>query len=404
MEGFAKNQDDAEAQALLQKFFKKLPLKRKILNTADAKFAGTKKSNECTLILTDGDLFHHFALGGLRILGFNQYGVFSIDRNVIDIRQTTLDQIMANAEVKNLLKILGLQCEKKFETVGDMKSLRYGRLMMMTEPNENGSYFKALVIYLFSQKWPSLLRLPFLEECIFPTARAKWLIRSNPWICHSFYSLPEFQEWKMCNPHSHWNFRVKRCSEINSWTFEEASDWFSDIKRHRITFRHDGNCDDEAIQLVFSKDWTKIQKLLADTIEEVIRGQELGLPVLYLIEKNTKQVSYRDFIVKELVLFLLMESEFSIPSLVDGLTLNQRKVLYTYIVKHDKWMTVYNLAHSVMEHSAFTYPWIGVNALAHTIICMAHNFVGTNNINLFSPLGLFGSRLKVRICSIFNEK
>ncbi len=46
----------------------------------------------------------------------------------------------------------------------------------------------------------------------------------------------------------------------------------------------------------------------------------------YLYNKETRQVTFSDFINKELVLFSNADNERSIPSLVDGLKPGQRKV------------------------------------------------------------------------------
>lgn len=46
----------------------------------------------------------------------------------------------------------------------------------------------------------------------------------------------------------------------------------------------------------------------------------------------------------------------------------------------------------VSEHSAYHH---GEQSLASTIIGMAQNFVGSNNINLMYPGGQFGTRAQV---------
>lgn len=46
----------------------------------------------------------------------------------------------------------------------------------------------------------------------------------------------------------------------------------------------------------------------------------------------------------------------------------------------------------VSEHSAYHH---GETSLAGTIVGMAQNFVGSNNINLLSPEGQFGTREQV---------
>lgn len=53
--------------------------------------------------------------------------------------------------------------------------------------------------------------------------------------------------------------------------------------------------------------------------------RELGMPEIYLYNKDTTKVSYSEFVHKELILFSNMDNERSIPSLVDGLKPGQRK-------------------------------------------------------------------------------
>lgn len=50
---------------------------------------------------------------------------------------------MENAEINNIVKIVGLQYKKKYATMEDLKSLRYGRLMIMTDQDQviNKFYF-----------------------------------------------------------------------------------------------------------------------------------------------------------------------------------------------------------------------------------------------------------------------
>ena len=77
----------------------------------------------------------------------------------------------------------------------------------------------------------------------------------------------------------------------------------------------------------FSKDCVEDRKQwLTEWMEECKRRKELGLPEMYLYEKDTHEVSFKDFVNKELVLFSNLDNERSIPSMVDGLKPGQRKV------------------------------------------------------------------------------
>ena len=101
------------------------------------------------------------------------------------------------------MKIIGLQYKKKYETTDDLKTLRYGRLMLMTDQNQDGSHIKGLVINFIRQSWSSLLHLPSLNKFITPIVKATKGKEEKP-----FYSLPEFEEWK--NEAPNWpSYKIK---------------------------------------------------------------------------------------------------------------------------------------------------------------------------------------------------
>ncbi|KAF8771264.1 DNA topoisomerase 2-alpha like protein [Argiope bruennichi] len=360
---------------------------RGIPKLEDANDAGTKNSIDCTLILTEGDSAKSLAVSGLGVVGRDKYGVFPLKGKILNVREASHKQILENAEINNIIKIMGLQYKKKYESVDDLKTLRYGRLMIMTDQDQDGSHIKGLLINFIHHNWPSLLRLPFLEEFITPIVKAT---KGKEEKC--FYSLPEFEEWKAETPN--WNkYKVKYYKGLGTSTSKEAKEYFSDMKRHRIRFHYSGTEDDNAIQLAFSKKMVDMRKeWLTNGMEERKRRRELGLPELYLYDKNTTAVTYNDFVNKELILFSNMDNERSIPSAVDGFKPGQRKVLFTCLKRNDKReVKVAQLVGSVAEQSAYHH---GEQALAGTIIGLAQDFVGSNNINVLLPVGQFGTRLQ----------
>lgn len=353
----------------------------------DANDAGTKNSVDCTLILTEGDSAKSLAVSGLAVVGRDKFGVFPLKGKILNVREATHKQILENAEINNVIKIMGLQYKKKYESVEDLKTLRYGRLMIMTDQDQDGSHIKGLLINFIHHNWPSLLKLPFLEEFITPIVKAT---KGKTEL--SFYSLPEFEEWKS-NTDDWQRWKVKYYKGLGTSTAKEAKEYFTDMMRHRIKFKYQGGEDDRAIELAFSKKMIDQRKeWLRNGMEERKQRRELGLPELYLYGKDTRNITYEDFVNKELILFSNMDNERSIPSLVDGLKPGQRKVLYTCFKRNDKReIKVAQLAGSVAEHSAYHH---GEVSLMSTIINLAQNFVGSNNINLLQPIGQFGTRLQ----------
>lgn len=82
-----------------------------------------------------------------------------------------LPQIIGNEEIKNIIQILGLQYGKKYGTPAELKTLRYGRLMVMADQDQDGSHIKGLVINFVHHNWPGLLQHGFIEEFITPIVK-----------------------------------------------------------------------------------------------------------------------------------------------------------------------------------------------------------------------------------------
>ncbi|XP_053982250.1 DNA topoisomerase 2 isoform X2 [Hylaeus volcanicus] len=352
----------------------------------DANDAGTGRSLECTLILTEGDSAKTMAVSGLASIGRDKYGIFPLRGKILNVREATHKQILENVEINNLIKILGLQYKKKYETRDDLKTLRYGKMMIMTDQDQDGSHIKGLLINFIHHNWPSLLKVNFVEEFITPIVKAT---KGSEVL--SFFSLPEFQKWKTETSNFH-TYRIKYYKGLGTSTAKEAKEYFQNMTRHRILFRYDGDQDDQNIIMAFSKKCVDQRKdWLTNYMDETKRRKDIGLGERYLYQKDTRTVSFSDFINVELVLFSNYDNVRSIPNMIDGFKPGQRKVLYTCLKRNDKReVKVAQLAGSVAEHSAYHH---GEVSLMSTIIGLAQNFVGSNNINLLQPIGQFGTRL-----------
>ncbi|KAK0396121.1 hypothetical protein QR680_001575 [Steinernema hermaphroditum] len=353
----------------------------------DANDAGTKNSHLCTLILTEGDSAKTLAVSGLGVVGRDRFGVFPLRGKMLNVREASIKQISDNAEINALLKIIGLQYKLKYESDDEVKSLRYGKIMIMADQDQDGSHIKGLVINFIHNKWPALIRRNFIEEFITPIIKAT---KGKEEL--SFFSIPEYVEWRQNNDNWH-TYRIKYYKGLGTSTSKEAKEYFSDMIRHRIKFQYGGPNDDEAVDLAFSKKKIEERKVwLTRWMETRKHRREQGLIEDYLYDKETRAVTFSDFINKELILFSNTDNERSIPSLVDGMKPGQRKVLFTCFKRADKKeVKVAQLAGAVGEMSAYHH---GEQSLMMTIVNLAQDYVGSNNINLLLPIGQFGTRLQ----------
>lgn len=161
-----------------------------ITKLEDANLAGTRRSRECTLILTEGDSAKALAISGLGKVGRDRYGVFPLRGKLLNVRDASHKQIMDNAEINAIKKILGLQHGKVYDGV---ESLRYGHLMIMTDQDHDGSHIKGLIINFVDHFWPGLLKVKgFLQEFITPIVKVENSRKEQK----SFFTLPEYEKWR----------------------------------------------------------------------------------------------------------------------------------------------------------------------------------------------------------------
>lgn len=344
----------------------------------DANKAGTREGWKCTLILTEGDSAKGLAMAGRAIVGPDEFGVFPLRGKLLNVRDASIDQIQKNSEIQNIKKFLGLQHKREYE---DTKSLRYGHLMIMTDQDHDGSHIKGLLINFLQCTFPSLLRIPeFLIEFITPIVKVYKGDPKHPTKSKSFFSMPEYQEWKEAHKHER-GWEHKYYKGLGTSSTDEGQAYFQDLDRHLKEFHTMKEGEDKLIELAFSKK-------KADERKEWLRQFKPGT----YLDHSASKITYTDFVNRELILFSMADNIRSIPSVVDGLKPGQRKILHVCfkrkIVKDRK---VADIAGLVSGSTAYQH---GEASLQQTIVGLAQTFVGANNINCLEPSGNFGSRLQ----------
>jgi DNA topoisomerase-2 len=339
----------------------------------DANKAGTAQSGKCTLIVTEGDSAKTLAVAGLSVVGRDHYGVFPLRGKCKNVRDSSVAQLTSNQEFNDLKKILGLQQGKEYTSVSE---LRYGRLMIMTDADNDGSHIKGLILNMIHYFWPSLLKLNFVVSMVTPIIKASKGSESK-----SFYTDSAFRTW-YGDGKAGW--RIKYYKGLGTSTSAEAREYFKKIQDLTVKFDVDTMTDDSII-LAFDKKKADARKtwLLESTAKEASE-----LEVSY---GKVKQLDITDFVHKDLVNFSLADLKRSIAHMADGLKPSQRKVMFSCFQKNlTAEMKVAQLAAYVAEKSSYHH---GEVSLAETIVKLANDYTGSNNINLLEPCGQFGTRL-----------
>ena len=341
----------------------------------DANKAGTAQSHKCTLILTEGDSAKTLAVSGLSIVGRDYYGVFPLKGKPLNVREARHDQIAKNEEIQNIIRIMGLS-RKVVYTADNIKTLRYGHLMIMADQDHDGSHIKGLIINLIHWYNPSLLSVPgFLQEFITPIVKCTKGKKSE-----IFYTIPQYEQWRDTIPaDERKKWKSKYYKGLGTSTAAEAKEYFRDLDRNCIDFTWEAG-DDRWIRLAFAKEEANARKHWIESIH----GETF-------VDYDVDLMKYSEFFNKEFVLFSQASVTRAIPALMDGFKPSQRKVLFACFKRNLKSeIKVAQLAGYVSEHAQYHH---GEASLMGTIIGMAQTFVGSNNITLLFPSGQFGTRL-----------
>jgi len=332
----------------------------------DANWAGTHRSHDCTLIITEGDSAKALAIAGLSVVGRNAFGVFPLRGKPRNVRDATVKQVTENEEFSNLKKILGLQHGKVYNSV---RELRYGRLMIMTDADLDGSHIKGLVLNMFHVYWPKLIEQGFVVSMVTPVIKA-----GRVW----YFTEEEFKAAGAAVSSGN----VKYYKGLGTSTSSEAKEYFQKIDQLTVAFGPDPTLN-ESMTLAFSKAQADDRKIwLTNHMASPPRGIPYG---------HVKTLTVTDFVYRDLANFSAEDIKRSIPHVADGLKPSQRKVIYACLKKNlTADMKVAQLAGYIAEQTAYHH---GEASLQGTIVNLAQNFMGANNLNLLEPSGQFGTRL-----------
>jgi DNA topoisomerase-2 len=103
-------------------------------------------------------------------------------------------------------------------TEDNIKSLRYGHLMIMADQDHDGSHIKGLVINFIHNFWPSLLDVSgFLLQFITPIVKC---IKGNK--SKTFYTLPQYDEWRESTGNSGKGWYIKYYKGLGTSTSLEG--------------------------------------------------------------------------------------------------------------------------------------------------------------------------------------
>lgn len=362
----------------------------------DANHAGTKDSHKCVLMVTEGKSASGYATEALQhVPGKRDYfGTFPLRGKPINTLNADILSIVSNQVIIDLKEVLGLREGMDYTVDSNYLTLRYGKILIMADSDEDGKHIIGLLLNLFHSLYPSLIAREYIMILRTPIVRVS---KGNERL--TFFTHKDYEDWMSVTPNQG-KWVHKYLKGLASSTPTEITYDFHNPRYVQIVY---DDVSDAYLNLAFNEKMSNSRK---DWIA-VLKDN------LYVETWNTLPISH--FIDQELITFARDNLGRNIPRLMDGLKESQRKIvwgMYTYktwgscgryengrrkIGKSDintnaKSIKVGALASHVQESTAYKH---GEQCLCNTIIAMAFDFTGSNNIEYFRQDGLFGTRNKI---------
>jgi DNA topoisomerase-2 len=346
----------------------------------DAKFAGhPSKSEDCVLILTEGDSAKTLAASGLNVIGTEIYGIYPLRGKVLNVQEASAKQLLGNKEYNEFKEIVGLH---EGWTIKNRDTLRYGKVMIMTDQDLDGFHIKMGIVNWLRTRFPDLLfEYPDFVECfVTPIVTAEPPEKNAEKLM--FFSQQDFEKWKESNPAKFNSYKIRYLKGLGTSNKQDAKKYFENLDTHRKQYFATDKVEAcKAIDLAFGG-----KRTISDRKEWLKVYDENDV-----LDYSQPKFSYIDSIHKELKHFSTYSYRRAIPSLCDGLKTTQRKILWT-MAKQNIWKNEKKVAQIKGAVSDIAQYHHGENSIADAVVKMAQNYVGSNNLNVLKPEGQFGSR------------
>jgi len=347
----------------------------------DANEAGGAQSKKCTLFIVEGKSAMGYAVKAISSIpnGRNFYGILPIRGKLLNVMNASAQQIAENEELTEIKKMLGLKEGMNYTSPDAFATLRYGYVVILTDADDDGKHIMGLILNFFYCRFQSLLARGYIHYLRTPILRVysgKNTLK--------FYSAGEYETWREKTPNAqNWKHRYYKGLGTS-----KDSDILDDFKSPKMVMCLYDDRSPDSFKLAFDSKYSNQRKSWIATWKKAFDIEDV------------KECPISKFIHEEFIQYSVSNLHRSIPRMMDGLKVSQRKVLWTAFVhwkgqvmgqlmKGPKEIKVERFASITAEATNYHH---GGNCLSETIIGMAQNFVGANNMPYFTQDGQFGTR------------
>lgn len=353
---------------------------------------GGKLGRECTLIIVEGDSAKPYAVSGIEEGCFGRkgrdwFGIYPARGKLLNCINSTPAVVSKNKVISDIFKILGVSVNTDYTDEKNFTTLRYGKVLILTDQDVDGFHICGLIQACFHAIFPTLLERkdPFLNVMATPLIKVNFSKKKDM----LFYNQLEYNNWleEYRKEYPNKKLEIEYYKGLGTSVKEMVKRTFG--KKIACLVKDEKASD--TMMKVFHKKYTNYRKTwLANYEPGDIKLKWSGE------ESEVQNLKISDFLNTELIKFSIADCQRSIPHIMDGFKTSQRKVMYVAFERNLKFggpaMKVGQLGPAVAEKTSYHH---GENNLLETIINLAQDYVGSNNIPLLFPQGQFGSRIEL---------
>jgi DNA topoisomerase-2 len=111
---------------------------------------GSKLGHQCTLILVEGLAAKTYAVKGIDVGAFGKkgrdwFGIYALRGKVLNVRNAKTASIAKNNVIADIIKALGAQIGFNYKETEKFMSLRYGKILIITDADVDGIHISGLL-------------------------------------------------------------------------------------------------------------------------------------------------------------------------------------------------------------------------------------------------------------------
>jgi len=351
---------------------------------------GSKLGHQCTLILVEGLAAKTYAVKGIDVGAFGKkgrdwFGIYALRGKVLNVRNAKTASIAKNNVIADIIKALGAQIGFNYKETEKFMSLRYGKILIITDADVDGIHISGLLQNMVHTLFPSLLE----RDESFVTSMQTPIVRVFLPKTESVKEILFYDETAFSNYVSDYNTKnpgkkinTKYYKGLGSSSDQDIMDTFG---QKMINFKQDEHTSFN-MNKVFHTKQSDARKTWLENYDSSKNALQWKGDKHEIVSLNIS-----DFLNSEMIKFSINDCKRSLPSLMDGLKESHRKTLYACFLRNLKYtgksLKVAQLAGYVSEHTAYHH---GEQNLYDTITRMANSYPGSNNIPLLYRDGQFG--------------